>query len=43
MRQDLVWLKNRREARLQDRDKKIELSTVRDNAEKAKGKRPGFQ
>lgn len=42
MRQDPVWLKKKREVSLQDRDKKTELSTVTDNAEKVKGKRPGF-
>lgn len=42
MRQDLVWLKERKESRLQDREKKMELSTVIDETEKAKGKRSGF-
>lgn len=41
MRQDLAWLKERKESRLQDRKKKMELFTVTDDAEKAKGKRSG--
>lgn len=42
MRRDLVWLKERKESRLQDTEKKMELSTVIDDAEKAKGKKSGF-
>lgn len=42
MTQDLVWLKERKGSRIQDREKKIELSTVIDYSEKAKEKDLGF-
>lgn len=41
MTQDLVWLKERKGSRIQEK-KKMELSTVIDDSEKAKGKRSGF-
>lgn len=42
MRQNLVWLKERKQSRSQERERKKELSTVMNEAEEAQGRRLGF-